>query len=72
MEFTFEDEVSVGFQSSNNLIEYFVKDAGIGIESEDWDLVFDRFLKIELRKYKTIKGTGLGLSISKAYTHYCW
>ncbi|MDF5722795.1 MAG: ATP-binding protein [Rhizonema sp. PD37] len=39
-----------------------ISDTGIGIASEDQNMVFDRFVRVENRVH-TLEGTGLGLSI---------
>ena len=39
-----------------------ISDTGIGIDSEDQNMVFDRFVRVENRVH-TLEGTGLGLSI---------
>ncbi len=47
-------------------LEFFVKDTGLGIQSEKLPYVFDRFSKIPASKTKLYGGTGIGLSISKS------
>ena len=49
--------------NSNNSVEIYVKDTGIGIPVEKQHLIFDKFSKIE-RQDKLFRGNGLGLSIA--------
>lgn len=48
-----------------NQIEFFVKDTGIGIPSEEQGRIFDRFYKHTPSAQVVKGGTGLGLSISQ-------
>ncbi|MFO7655495.1 MAG: two-component regulator propeller domain-containing protein [Bacteroidales bacterium] len=51
--------------SENNKVTFFVKDTGIGIEKKNFNIIFDRFRKIEEDTMTLYRGTGLGLSITK-------
>ena len=42
-----------------------VSDTGIGIKEKDLYMLFDPFIRLDMRKNRTIQGTGLGLSITK-------
>ncbi|MCH5262307.1 MAG: response regulator [Lachnospiraceae bacterium] len=42
-----------------------VSDTGIGIKEDDLYMLFDPFIRLDMRRNKTIEGTGLGLSITK-------
>jgi signal transduction histidine kinase/ligand-binding sensor domain-containing protein/CheY-like chemotaxis protein len=46
------------------MLEFYVKDTGIGIKEENLELIFGRFTKIEDDISQLHRGTGLGLSIS--------
>lgn len=48
-----------------NLIEFYVKDTGIGIPKEKQKEIFQRFNKIETDNSKLYRGTGLGLTITQ-------
>ncbi len=48
-----------------DIIEFFVKDTGIGLSEDKQAIIFSRFTKIEANKKKIYRGAGLGLAISK-------
>lgn len=52
-------------KKGEQLIVFFVKDTGIGIDKEFQKNVFDRFVKFEHEFAKMYGGTGLGLAIAK-------
>ena len=45
--------------------EFQVKDTGKGIATEDFEVVFSEFGRVEDDKIKDVSGTGLGLSLTK-------
>ncbi len=58
-------EVSVQWLNSTDMIQFNVKDSGIGISSDEISTVFDRYQQADNSGTNQQKGTGLGLSISK-------
>jgi len=46
------------------MLEFYVRDTGIGIKNEHLELIFERFRKVEEDKSQVHRGTGLGLAIS--------
>ncbi len=58
-----ETGFSIKSENGREFIEIFVKDSGIGISREKYDLVFERFRQVEEGVFH--EGAGLGLSISK-------
>ncbi len=67
IKFTETGKIEYGCISRGELIEFFVRDTGIGIPPERIDHIFDRFVKAENVVKMGYQGAGLGLSISKAY-----
>lgn len=66
IKFTEEGYVHFGFQVKGKMLEFFVKDTGIGIDPTQSDKVFRPFGKVNPSHANTLyRGTGLGLSISK-------
>lgn len=51
--------------NSDDMIEIYVKDTGIGIKEEDKHLLFEPFKQIESVYTKKYEGTGLGLALCK-------
>ncbi len=47
-----------------DMIHFYVKDTGIGIDEEDFDLIFMRFGRVSNNRIQ--RGNGIGLCISKA------
>jgi signal transduction histidine kinase len=45
-------------------IQFYTKDTGIGIKEEDFDLIFQRFGRVD--NHRIQRGNGIGLSITKA------
>ena len=67
LKFTKQGHVNVGYKITGNEIEFSVEDTGIGIPSEMYEEIFDRFSQVERTTARQFGGSGLGLSISKAY-----
>ncbi|NLI82888.1 MAG: response regulator [Deltaproteobacteria bacterium] len=45
--------------------EVRVEDTGVGIREEDLDVIFDKFVQVDLTTVRQQEGTGLGLSIAR-------
>jgi len=67
VKFTNEGTIEFGCNIKNNMVEFYVKDTGIGIKKELINKIFYRFTQAEMPKNKQIQGTGLGLAISKKF-----
>ena len=67
VKFTNSGKIAMGYKLNLNLIEFFVKDTGIGIPRDQFSKIFERFYQVESSVARRYEGTGLGLSISKAY-----
>lgn len=63
LKFSDQGEVEIGIRKNETGLQCYVKDQGIGIETERLELIFERFEHLDgtARKYE---GAGLGLSIS--------
>lgn len=51
--------------NTNQVIEFIVKDTGIGIDKAYHEKIFEKFFQIESGDSRSYEGTGLGLSIVK-------
>lgn len=72
IKFTPSGSIEFGYDSGSSStgqreLIFFVKDTGIGIHSEQLELVFERFRQSSESLTRKYEGAGLGLSISKAY-----
>jgi PAS domain S-box-containing protein len=65
IKFTEKGSIRFGFRKRDGQLDFFVKDTGIGINLESFDIIFDRFSKENLGPYKVSEGSGLGLSIAR-------
>jgi len=50
-----------------SLLQFYVKDQGIGIPKERQEAIFERFIQADISDKRAFQGAGLGLSITKAY-----
>ena len=50
-----------------SLLQFYVKDTGIGIPKNRQSAIFERFIQADIRDIEARQGAGLGLSISKAF-----
>ena len=57
----------MGNERKSELLEFFVKDTGTGIRSEQRKIIFERFRQGSESLSRVYEGAGLGLSISKAF-----
>lgn len=64
IKFTNKGSISFGYTVEKNLLKFYVKDTGIGIEKKYQRIIFNRFVQAE-NSPKQHKGTGLGLAICK-------
>ena len=72
IKFTDEGSIVLGCSSTSlpngqTVLEFYVKDTGIGIPIERQEAIFERFIKADVENKRAFQGSGLGLSISKAY-----
>lgn len=66
IKFTDSGTIDFGYRVNDQLIEFFVKDTGIGIPQEFHNSLFQRFVKLDQGDQRLYSGTGLGLAISKS------
>jgi signal transduction histidine kinase len=63
--FTAKGQINFGYNLKDKNLEFFVEDTGIGIDFEEHNTVFDRFIKSSKNTTKLYEGVGLGLAICK-------
>ena len=59
---------SEGAEEDMIILEFVIKDSGIGIRKDDLELIFDKFRQVDMRLNRNVEGSGLGLSICKQLT----
>ena len=62
IKFTKQGTIELGYHIKRDIIEFYVRDTGIGIPEDMHDKIFERFVQVD----PFSSGTGLGLSIAKA------
>ncbi|WP_291104665.1 MULTISPECIES: PAS domain S-box protein [unclassified Flavobacterium] len=71
IKFTDKGTIEFGYALKENgkpaVLEFFVKDTGVGIPKDKQQSIFDRFIQADISDKRAFQGAGLGLSISKAY-----
>jgi signal transduction histidine kinase len=67
IKYTNEGSVELGYAKKDGGLEFYVKDTGIGIPKDKIDMIFNRFVQVDVVDKMVRQGAGLGLSISKAY-----
>jgi PAS domain S-box-containing protein len=67
IKFTSKGIIEFGYSIKNDIIEFFVKDSGIGIHPDHHEIIFERFRQADNSIRTNYGGSGLGLSIAKGY-----
>ncbi len=66
IKYTHQGWIEVGYYLSDNFVEFFVRDTGIGIAPEHHHEIFEIFRQVDDTNNNQLGGTGLGLAISKS------
>jgi PAS domain S-box-containing protein len=67
IKFTRDGRVDIGYSIKEKILDFYVKDSGIGIPREYHARIFDRFYQVDSAVSRQYSGAGLGLSICKGY-----
>lgn len=68
LKYTNEGFIEVGYQfRENNMVEFYVRDSGIGFPQEKLDVLFQKFRQVEEGHNRNYGGIGLGLTLSKKF-----
>lgn len=66
LKFTHEGFIKMGYKVKGKLLEFYIKDTGVGINPVSQEVIFERFSQEEKELSRKVGGLGLGLSIAKA------
>ena len=67
IKYTDKGSIEFGYDKEREILEFFVKDTGIGIPKNRQEAIFERFIQSDIADIQARQGAGLGLSIAKAY-----
>jgi len=65
IKFSGSGNIDFGYVVKDKLIQFYVKDTGIGIPEALYNKVFDNFIQAEFKMSRAYEGSGLGLAICK-------
>ncbi len=68
IKFTETGHITFGYKLKGNNIEFYVRDTGIGIPQDRQQIIFERFVQVDVANSRMFEGSGLGLAITKSYT----
>ncbi len=57
--------ISIGLTGNDEVVQFYVRDTGNGIPTEDTGHLFQKFYRVDNSATRTIGGTGLGLFICR-------
>ncbi|MGB5913161.1 MAG: PAS domain S-box protein [Promethearchaeia archaeon] len=69
IKFTIEGQVTLTFIDNKDYWEFSVRDTGIGIADEDFDLIFKDFKRVKSPFIEKVPGSGLGLALTRRIVH---
>jgi two-component system, sensor histidine kinase and response regulator len=64
IKFTHEGFITLGYTVKKEIVEFYVKDTGIGIDADAQERIFDSFIQGDTSNTREYEGSGLGLTIS--------
>ncbi len=65
IKFTMSGSIDFGYEIKGEIVQFYVKDTGIGITPEFHEKIFDKFTQADLSISRGFEGAGLGLAICK-------
>jgi PAS domain S-box-containing protein len=65
IKFTKKGKINIEFSDNKNEWELHIKDTGIGIAKEDYNVIFKDFKRVDNEYTNSLPGSGLGLALTK-------
>lgn len=65
VKYTDSGKISIGLTANDQVVQFYIRDTGHGIPSEDIPHLFQKFYRVDSSATRTIGGTGLGLFICR-------
>ena len=69
IKYTHRGTIEFGYVKKEKMLEFYVKDTGIGIPKGRQAAIFDRFVQADIEDRQAYEGAGLGLTIAKAFVN---
>jgi PAS domain S-box-containing protein len=63
VKYTDSGKITIGLTGNDQVVQFYVKDTGSGIDAQDLPHLFQKFYRVDNSETRTIGGTGLGLFI---------
>ncbi|MBK7028329.1 MAG: hypothetical protein IPH45_03575 [Bacteroidales bacterium] len=68
LKYSTEGFIEIGYRfGSENMVEFFVKDEGIGFSKDKLDIIFQRFRQLDESQTRQYGGLGLGLTVADKF-----
>jgi signal transduction histidine kinase len=68
LKYSTEGFIDIGYRfGEKNMVEFFVKDEGIGFSKDKLDVMFQRFRQLDESQTRQYGGLGLGLSVAQKF-----
>jgi signal transduction histidine kinase len=65
VKYTPSGKITIGLTGDDQVVQFYIRDTGAGIEAEDVPHLFQKFYRVDNSSTRTIGGTGLGLFICR-------
>jgi signal transduction histidine kinase len=69
VKFTGRGSITLRAWQAGDMVNFEVRDTGIGIAAEHLERIFDPFWQVEASTTRTAPGTGLGLAVTRRLAH---
>jgi signal transduction histidine kinase len=71
LKYSEEGFIEIGYSfSENNIIDFYVKDDGIGFSKDKLNLMFSQFMQVDETPVRQYGGLGLGLTVAQKFTTF--